>query len=146
MGEYLERLKELRIKKGVYQKDVAKAIGVSTQAYAMYENGSREPGIAALKRLCAYYDVTMDYLLGVESRKKTRTVVDLFAGTGSIDTLVAHFEGDEFTDNELDEIKQFAEFVKNKRSLKDQINEAQKKIEKNKKTTSKSHSDKKMER
>lgn len=30
-------------------------------------------------------------------------------------TLAAHFDGDEFTEEELDEIKQFAEFVKNKR-------------------------------
>lgn len=30
-------------------------------------------------------------------------------------TLAAHFSGDEYTEDELDEIKQFAEFVKNKR-------------------------------
>lgn len=30
-------------------------------------------------------------------------------------TLAAHFDGDEYTEEELDEIKQFAEFVKNKR-------------------------------
>ncbi len=30
-------------------------------------------------------------------------------------TLAAHFDGDEYTEDELDEIKQFAEFVKGKR-------------------------------
>ncbi len=30
-------------------------------------------------------------------------------------TIAAHFDGDEFTEEELEEIKQFAEFVKNKR-------------------------------
>lgn len=30
-------------------------------------------------------------------------------------TIAAHFDGDEFTEDELEEIKQFAEFVKNKR-------------------------------
>lgn len=30
-------------------------------------------------------------------------------------TLAAHFDGDEYTEEELDEIRQFAEFVKNKR-------------------------------
>lgn len=30
-------------------------------------------------------------------------------------TIAAHFEGDKFTEDELEEIKQFAEFVKNKR-------------------------------
>ena len=30
-------------------------------------------------------------------------------------TLAAHFDGDDYTESELDEICQFAEFVKNKR-------------------------------
>ena len=30
-------------------------------------------------------------------------------------TLAAHFDGDEYTEDELDEIRQFAEFVKGKR-------------------------------
>lgn len=30
-------------------------------------------------------------------------------------TIAAHFDGNEYTEEELDEIKQFAEFVKNKR-------------------------------
>lgn len=30
-------------------------------------------------------------------------------------TIAAHFDGDEYTEDELDEIRQFAEFVKNKR-------------------------------
>ena len=30
-------------------------------------------------------------------------------------TLAAHFEGDEYTEDELNEIRQFAEFVKNRR-------------------------------
>ncbi len=30
-------------------------------------------------------------------------------------TLAAHFDGDEYTEDELDEIRQFAEFVKNRR-------------------------------
>lgn len=30
-------------------------------------------------------------------------------------TIAAHFDGDEYTESELDEIRQFAEFVKNKR-------------------------------
>ena len=31
-------------------------------------------------------------------------------------TLAAHFDGEEYTESELDEIRQFAEFVKNKRA------------------------------
>jgi len=31
-------------------------------------------------------------------------------------TIAAHFSGDEFTEDELDEIRQFAEFVKNRKN------------------------------
>lgn len=34
---------------------------------------------------------------------------------GEITTIAAHFDGEDFTEDELEEIKQFAEFVKNKR-------------------------------
>ena len=30
-------------------------------------------------------------------------------------TIAAHFDGDDFTEDELDEIRQFAEFVKNRK-------------------------------
>ena len=36
-----------------------------------------------------------------------------------ISTIAAHFTGDEYTANELEEIRQFAEFVKSKREKKD---------------------------
>lgn len=40
IGKYL---RELRIKAGVSQEAVAKAIGVSREAYSMYERGIRNP-------------------------------------------------------------------------------------------------------
>ena len=64
--EFGKRLKEQRIEKGVYQKEVAKEIGVSVGAYANYENGNREPEYAILVKLCKYYKVSADYLLGLE--------------------------------------------------------------------------------
>lgn len=61
-----EKLKELRREMGVKQKDVADAIGVSLSAYGNYEQGIREPSNAVLVKLCKYYKVTADYLLGLE--------------------------------------------------------------------------------
>lgn len=61
-----EKLKELRREMGVKQKEVADAIGVSLSAYGNYEQGIREPSNAVLVKLCKYYKVTADYLLGLE--------------------------------------------------------------------------------
>lgn len=61
-----DKLKQLRRQKGVTQKDVAEAIGVTLSAYSNYEQGIREPNNQILINLCKYYDVSADYLLGIE--------------------------------------------------------------------------------
>lgn len=42
-------------------------------------------------------------------------ITESFRKNSQPTTLAAHFDGDEYTEDELDEIYQFAEFVKNKR-------------------------------
>lgn len=61
---FSDRLRELRYEKGVRQKDVADYLGLSTKAYCYYELGTREPSLYTLIRLCDYYCVTADYILG----------------------------------------------------------------------------------
>lgn len=59
-----ERLKQLRIDRGLRLKDVADAMGLTLRAICNYEAGTREPSIAILIKLCDFYDVTADYLIG----------------------------------------------------------------------------------
>ena len=59
------RLKELRLERNLRLKDVAQAIGLTLNAISMYENGVREPSIETIKKLCLFYDVTSDYLIGL---------------------------------------------------------------------------------
>lgn len=63
------RLKELRDKSGMTQKEVAKKIGCTVQTYARYERGDREPDIDTLKRLADYFYVSVDYLIGHDTVK-----------------------------------------------------------------------------
>ena len=60
----MERLKELRTKKGLLQKDVAKAINVGRSTYVKYENGDSEPSMKILIELADFFEVTTDYILG----------------------------------------------------------------------------------
>ena len=57
-------LKKIRTQKGLTQQAVADGIQCSTTVYARYERGEREPSIEMLLRLSAFFDVTVDYLLG----------------------------------------------------------------------------------
>ena len=61
-----ERLRLLSKQKGVSQKAVAEAIGVTLREYSNYEQGIREPNIQILVNICRYYEITFDYLLRLE--------------------------------------------------------------------------------
>lgn len=60
----MNRLKELRKKKGLKQSDVATALSISTQVYCNYENEQRQPNPEMLQKLADFFGVSVDYLLG----------------------------------------------------------------------------------
>ena len=64
---FYERLKELRIEKGVGQIELAKAINVSKGIISLWENGLREPKLSNLIALANFFDVSLDYLAGLEN-------------------------------------------------------------------------------
>lgn len=58
------RLKQLREQLNLKQTEIAKELGFSRQAYGNYENGRRTPDANTLKHIAAYFNVSVDYLLG----------------------------------------------------------------------------------
>lgn len=59
-----ERIKYLREKNGLTQKNVAAKLGVESAAISKYELDMREPNIEAIKKLATLFNVSIDYLLG----------------------------------------------------------------------------------
>lgn len=57
-------LSELRRRKGLSQRKAAADLKISQALLSHYENGAREPGLGFVCRVCDYYGVTADYLLG----------------------------------------------------------------------------------
>lgn len=74
-----ERIKYLREKNGLTQKDIATRLGVESAAISKYELDMREPNIESLKKLATIFNVSIDYLLG-------RTP-DVFVNESDRDTL-----------------------------------------------------------
>lgn len=62
---FAENLKELRMRKGVSQEELAKAIFVSVPAISQYENDQNMPSLESLKRIAQFFNVSVDYLIGI---------------------------------------------------------------------------------
>lgn len=60
----MQKLKELRIERGIQQKDLAALLGIGANTLSQYENGKREPDNNTLVQLADYFGVSTDYLLG----------------------------------------------------------------------------------
>ncbi len=93
MGEnFNDNLKEARLKRNLSQKEVADQIGVAKSTYSLYESGNREPSVQTIKKISDVLNVSADELLGM---------------TDQPTTIAAHFDGDEYTEEELEEIRRF---------------------------------------
>lgn len=66
----MNRLKELREKKELFQSDVAKFLGISTPAYSYYEANKRNMPTETAIKLSKFFNVSVDYLLGVDTNNK----------------------------------------------------------------------------
>lgn len=66
MEDFAKKLKMLRLEKGLKQTEVSDALGLSKNAFANYEMGIREPSLETLKKICKFFEVSSDFLLGLE--------------------------------------------------------------------------------
>lgn len=65
------RLTELREEKGLNKKEIAKELKLPYTTYLNYENDEREPNSDTLIKIAKYFNVSIDYLLGVSDVRTT---------------------------------------------------------------------------
>lgn len=58
------RIKYLRERNNISQKDFANKIGVSNTVLSRYESGDRKPDYDTLQLIADFFEVSTDYLLG----------------------------------------------------------------------------------
>ncbi len=66
MNKFCERLKELREEAGLSQNELAKNVKISKSAIAYWENNQRVPNLDAVILLAGYFNVSLDYIAGLE--------------------------------------------------------------------------------
>jgi len=60
-----EKIKYLRLEKGLTQPKLAEKVGVSPGMISIWENNINEPKASYIKSLSLALEVTSDYLLGI---------------------------------------------------------------------------------
>ena len=105
MEQRAELLRKLMEEKNMKVADIVRISGLPySTVKAILERGAEKAGYVNVCKICN--------ALGISADELEKMVVDQdYQPT----TLATHFDGDEYTEDELDEIKQFAEFVKGKR-------------------------------
>ena len=69
MTRLLKRLRDLREDNDKTQQQIADILGTSQTMYARYERGANELPTRHLIKLCQYYNVSADYMLGFSDKK-----------------------------------------------------------------------------
>ena len=66
----IDRLREIREDKDLFQKDIANFLKITQVQYSRYENGVRSIPIYHLVKLAEFYNTSVDYLLGLTDERK----------------------------------------------------------------------------
>lgn len=105
MDQRAELLKKLMENKNMKVADIVKISGLPySTVKAILERGAEKAGYVNVCKICNALGITADEL-------EKMVADDTYQPT----TLAAHFDGEEYTEAEMEEIKNFASFVKNKR-------------------------------
>lgn len=100
---FTDKLDALMAERGINKSILSKESGIPyTTIAGFYTKGTDNVKLSTLKKLSSYLECSIDYLADDELNEEPTT-------------LAAHFDGEEYTESELEEIKNFAAFVKNRR-------------------------------
>lgn len=94
-----DKLDILMKERNINKAELARESGVPyTTIDGFYKKGSENAKLSTLKKLCSYFDCSLDYLADNNVNEPR--------------TMAAHFDGDEYTEEEITKIKEYAAFVK----------------------------------
>ncbi|OQV47765.1 helix-turn-helix domain-containing protein [Bacillus velezensis] len=98
----VERIKKLAKDKKISLAELERTTKLSNGTIRRWDE--KTPGIDKVQKVADFFNVSVDYLLG-------RTDFP-------VETIAAHHDGEDWTEEELEEIERFKEFVRLKREKK----------------------------
>lgn len=97
---FTDKLDELMAKRGINKATLSKESGIPyTTIAGFYTKGTENTKLSTLRKLSAYFGCSIDYLVDDKNNNQPTTIA-------------AHFDGNEFSEEQIDRIKAFAAFIK----------------------------------
>jgi len=89
------RIKELRLEKGLSQRKLAEETGISQQSLSFYEKGDRNPKIETWQKLADYFNVSIGYVQGTTRiRNEQLEATDSIANMGLVKFFKSRYGSD----------------------------------------------------
>ncbi len=76
----MNRVKEIRLKHGVTQAEIAEVAGVSQRAVSQWETGKTDPSAASVSKIAAKYGEDAESIVFEETKKDPENSIELSAG------------------------------------------------------------------
>lgn len=119
LGGIADRLNEVMNEKGITQAELVRRTGINKGALSSYLSARYSPKNDAIDILSEALNVNPLWLMGYDvdkNRLSMRFNKQYNTGEKQVNTVALHYEGDnDFTDEELDDITNFMDYVKSKR-------------------------------
>ena len=95
------RIKELRIKKGVSQQEMAQSIGIARSTLAGYECGNIMPSTQVLMNICDYLDISVNSFMLPALPKNKLKVIDIYLVMNGLANNIKNFTPVTYNDEAL---------------------------------------------
>ncbi len=100
MTQLGENIKKFRLLSNLKQEELALKLGKSKNVISNWERGDNKPDADMIEKMCTIFKIEPNQIYGWDTMTET---------------IAAHFSGDEYTQEELEEIRQYAAFIKSRK-------------------------------
>lgn len=111
MDTIASRMKEAMLLRNITQADLIKATGITKSSISSYINGKYEPKHDNIYKIAKALNVSESWLMGFDVPMERLSTSSSYVP----ETIAAHFEGKEFSEEDLSDIACFIDFVASKK-------------------------------
>lgn len=99
-----ENIKIIRERYHLTQEELAEIAGVTNKAVSTWELGIKEPRMATIEKIAKHFGL-----------RKSNIIEDGGMDDLDVQTIAAHHDGEDWTEEELEEIERFKQFIRSRR-------------------------------